>query len=82
MGIAGAEPRYKNAFHAFKVIWAEEGLIGFYQSLAPNIMRNSIMNAVELASYSQIKYEFSKGMFKWFDEGIGLHLWSSSCAGL
>ena len=81
-GTSGGPPRYNNAFHAFKVIFAEEGMRGFYQSLAPNVMRNSVINAVELASYSQVKYEFSVGTFKWFDEGILLHLWASSCAGI
>ena len=80
-GKGASAPRYNNVFDAFRVILKEEGMMGFYQSLAPNVLRNSVINAVTLASYSQIKYTFSKGTFPLFDEGFGLHLWSSSWAG-
>lgn len=79
-----AKPRYNNALHAFKVIYQEEGFRGFYQSLVPNLLRNSVMNAVELASYSQIKFMCTKGngYLDLFDEGIKLHLFASSITGV
>lgn len=33
----------------------EEGLAGLWKGLGPNIARNAIINAAELASYDQIK---------------------------
>lgn len=46
-------------------IYKNEGLMAFYQSLPPNILRNSIINAAELATYSQFKSFFLKNnMFK------------------
>jgi len=33
-------------------IYKNEGVMAFYQSLPPNILRNSIINAAELATYS------------------------------
>jgi len=37
------------------VICREEGLLGLWKGLGPNIARNAIINAAELASYDQIK---------------------------
>ena len=45
-------PKYKNICQAFPKIYREEGLYGFYQSFAPNCLKNSIINAVELATYN------------------------------
>lgn len=33
----------------------EEGMLGLWKGLGPNIARNAIINAAELASYDQIK---------------------------
>ena len=45
---------YKNLRHAIVKIPRKEGFKnGFYLSLWPNIMRNSIVNAIELAAFSQ-----------------------------
>lgn len=78
-GASAAKPRYSGVFDAGRQIWANEGTKGFYQSLMPNIVRNSIMNAVELGSYSQIKYSIlNTGLMS---EGLGLHFLSSAGAG-
>ena len=77
---AGDNRRYKNVFDAGKKIYLQEGVKGFYQSLFPNIVRNSIMNAVELASYSQSKY-LIKDKYKILDDGLGLYAVCSSIAG-
>ena len=74
--------KQKSVFHAFPIIYKAEGLNGFYQSQAPNVLRNSVINAAELGSYSQIKYTFSKGALPLFNDGLGLHLFSSTGAGI
>jgi hypothetical protein len=54
--------------------------MAFYQSLPPNIFRNSIINAAELATYTQFKSFFLKnGIFK--DENFGLYFACSFLAG-
>lgn len=49
------QKRYNNVFDAAVKIYKTEGVRSFYQSLPPNILRNSVINAAELASYSQIR---------------------------
>lgn len=34
----------------------EEGVLGLWKGLGPNIARNAIINAAELASYDQVRY--------------------------
>ena len=51
----GVPRRYKGSIDAYGKIIAEEGYKGLYSGLGPNIARNAIMNAAELASYDQIK---------------------------
>lgn len=78
-GATQAKPRYSGVFDAGVKIWKQEGMVGYYQSLLPNIIRNSIMNAVELGSYSQIKQTIiNTGSMS---EGIPLHFVSSAIAG-
>jgi solute carrier family 25 uncoupling protein 8/9 len=77
---SGGKPRYSGFLHAMKSIAAQEGLHGFYQSLPPNIFRNSIFNAVELATYSQVKAVLLRN--KMMEEGYGLHFTASAFAGL
>ena len=79
-GTGGGKPRYSGVTDAGMQIWKSEGLKGFYQSLPPNIIRNSVMNAVELGSYSQVKQSLlDSGVLK---EGYGLHFVSSGVAGI
>lgn len=51
----GQPKKYANAFKAYGIIRREEGLAGLWKGLGPNIARNAIINAAELASYDQIK---------------------------
>ena len=56
---APGEPRkYKGSLDAYAKIVREEGVKGLYSGLGANMVRNSIMNAAELASYDQIKASF------------------------
>jgi Mitochondrial carrier protein. len=49
---------------------------GLWRGLMPNILRNSVINAVELASYDEIKYQIiSRGFL---NDGIGCHFVASA----
>jgi solute carrier family 25 uncoupling protein 8/9 len=51
----GQAKKYPNAIKAYGIIRREEGMLGLWKGLGPNIARNAIINAAELASYDQIK---------------------------
>ena len=46
---------YKNSIDCYKKTIAADGITGLWVGMVPNIMRNSIVNAAELASYDQFK---------------------------
>jgi solute carrier family 25 uncoupling protein 8/9 len=48
---AGAEAKYTGAMDCYKKIIAEDGIIGLWTGIGPNVMRNAIINAAELATY-------------------------------
>lgn len=52
---AGAPRRYSSALNAYYTILKQEGLVALWTGLGPNIARNAIINAAELASYDQVK---------------------------
>jgi len=57
----------------------EEGVAGLWKGLSPNIARNAIINAAELASYDQVKQSLlATGFFK---DNIVTHLLSGLGAG-
>lgn len=47
-------PKYRNILHAIKLIFAEEGLVGFYRGLMPTVMRVVPASAVTLMTYEKI----------------------------
>lgn len=51
----GQKPRYPGAFAAYGIIARTEGVRALWTGLGPNMARNAIVNAAELASYDQIK---------------------------
>jgi len=52
---AGVKPEYSGMADCFKKVVAKDGVAGLWRGLAPNICRNSVINAAELATYDQIK---------------------------
>jgi solute carrier family 25 (adenine nucleotide translocator) protein 4/5/6/31 len=46
--------KYRGSIHCFRLVWAQEGLRGFYLGLAPNLVR-SIGGAVMLVAYDMFK---------------------------
>mmetsp|Transcript_19347 Transcript_19347/g.16563 ORF Transcript_19347/g.16563 Transcript_19347/m.16563 type:complete len:126 (+) Transcript_19347:313-690(+) len=60
----GVPKKYSGVMDAYSKIFAQEGLGGLWRGWGPNVMRNSIINAVELASYDEIKYQLiHSGLF-------------------
>ncbi|XP_057536020.1 mitochondrial uncoupling protein 2-like [Amaranthus tricolor] len=51
----GVPRRYLGAMDAYVSIIRQEGLLALWTGVGPNIARNAIINAAELASYDQVK---------------------------
>jgi solute carrier family 25 uncoupling protein 8/9 len=75
---AGVKPRYSGVFNAYATIVRTEGVLGLWTGLGPAIMRNSIINATELASYEQSKDYFKASGMR---EGLPLHFAAATAAG-
>ena len=75
-----SERRYTNLTDAYVKIYKLDGLAGFWKGVAPNIVRNSIINCAELATFDQAKESLLKtGLFV---DGIYCHLTASAIAGV
>eukprot|EP00210_Caulerpa_lentillifera_P008247 g7872.t2 len=75
----GTPKRYPSAFKAYGIIRKTEGLGALWTGLGPNMARNAIINAAELASYDQIKQSLlSTGFFK---DNVITHLFAGLGAG-
>lgn len=75
----GTPKKYPSAFGAYGIIFREEGLLGLWKGLGPNVARNAIINAAELASYDQVKQSLlASGLFQ---DNILCHLVSGLGAG-
>lgn len=73
------ERRYTGVWDAYTKIVRKEGVLGLWKGLAPNIMRNSVINATELATFDQVKEMVLRS--KLMGDTIGCHLFCSSIAG-
>jgi solute carrier family 25 uncoupling protein 8/9 len=51
----GAPRRYAGAMDAYAKIVRQEGFAALWTGIGPNVARNAIINAAELASYDQVK---------------------------
>ena len=75
---AGAPKRYPSAMAAYGIIVKQEGVAALWTGLTPNVMRNSVINAAELASYDQVKSTLLKaGM----EDNVPTHILSGLGAG-
>lgn len=75
----GVAKKYPSAMAAYGIIAREEGVLGLWKGLAPNVARNAIINAAELASYDQIKQTLlASGLFK---DNVVCHIASGLGAG-
>lgn len=78
--LPGQKPRYSGVIDAYRTIVRTEGVAGLWTGLGPAVLRNSIINATELASYETAKEFFlhNAGM----KDGLSVHFLSGACAGL
>jgi solute carrier family 25 uncoupling protein 8/9 len=58
--VEGVAPKYPNALAAYRIILMEEGLAGIWNGVSPNILRSTIVSAVELGTYDHVKEELLK----------------------
>lgn len=71
---------YTGVFNALSRIISEEGVLTMWRGWQPTVARAMVVNAAQLASYSQAKEELKKTGY--FGEGIFLHFVSSMFSGL
>lgn len=71
---------YKNVFHALFRITKDEGLLTLWRGAIPTMGRAMVVNAAQLASYSQAKQALLDTGY--FQENITLHFASSMISGL
>ncbi|KAH7514576.1 mitochondrial uncoupling protein 1 [Ziziphus jujuba] len=75
----GVPRRYSGALNAYSTIVRQEGVGALWTGLGPNIARNAIINAAELASYDQVKQTILK--IPGFTDNVFTHLLSGLGAG-
>ncbi|KAI3447748.1 hypothetical protein Pfo_004413 [Paulownia fortunei] len=75
----GVPRRYSGALNAYSTIVRQEGVAALWTGIGPNIARNAIINAAELASYDQVKQTILK--IPGFTDNVFTHLLSGLGAG-
>jgi solute carrier family 25 uncoupling protein 8/9 len=70
---------YNGTIDCYRKIYAAGGLAGFWVGIVPNILRNSVINAAEIASYDQYKQMMLQ--YTGLKDGIGLHILCATMAG-
>jgi solute carrier family 25 uncoupling protein 8/9 len=79
-GEQAAKPKYPSAMAAYRIIAKQEGIAGLWTGVVPNITRNSVINATELATYDQVKQTLLAS--KLVDDNVFCHILSGLGAGL
>ncbi|KAL3027680.1 hypothetical protein AAZX31_03G068400 [Glycine max] len=75
----GVPRRYSGSLNAYSTIVRQEGVGALWTGLGPNIARNGIINAAELASYDQVKQTILK--IPGFTDNVVTHLLAGLGAG-
>lgn len=75
----GVPRRYPSALGAYSAIVRTEGVKALWTGLGPNVARNAIINAAELASYDAIKEQILK--VPGVEDGVPVHLAAGLGAG-
>ncbi|GMR36702.1 hypothetical protein PMAYCL1PPCAC_06897, partial [Pristionchus mayeri] len=70
---------YKNAFEAIGRIAREEGITTLWRGCVPTVMRAMVVNAAQLATYSQAKESLSSSGL--LPQGIAVHFAASMISG-
>ncbi|RID54287.1 hypothetical protein BRARA_G01621, partial [Brassica rapa] len=76
---AGVPRRYTGSLNAYSTIVRQEGVRALWTGLGPNVARNAIINAAELASYDQVKQTILK--IPGFTDNVVTHILSGLGAG-
>jgi len=71
---------YKNVFDALYRIVKEEGVLTLWRGCGPTVMRAMVVNAAQLATYSQSKQLLMQSGY--FHDNIFCHFWASMISGL
>ena len=71
--------KLKGSIDTYRTILRTDGIRGLWLGIIPNILRNSIINAAEIAAYDQYKEWFLK--FTKFPDNIALHFVCGFLAG-
>jgi len=58
-------------------VWANDGLLGFWAGVRPNVARTFLVNAAELGTYDEAKSRLTPHL----GEGLLSHVGASGCAG-
>ncbi|XP_047972140.1 mitochondrial uncoupling protein 2-like isoform X2 [Salvia hispanica] len=75
----GVARRYSGALQAYYSIVKQEGVGALWTGLGPNIARNAVVNAAELASYDQVKETILK--IPGFTDNVLTHILAGLGAG-
>lgn len=75
----GVPRRYTGAMDAYAKIVRQEGVAALWTGIGPNVARNAIINAAELASYDQVKQSILK--LPGFKDDVVTHILSGLGAG-
>lgn len=70
--------RYKNVMDALIRVVKEEGVFTLWRGCGPTVLRAMVVNAAQLATYSQAK----EALLKYMTDGIALHFAASMISGL
>merc|ERR1712070_1079890 len=70
----------RNVFQIVRDIRHQEGLVGFYRGVVPNVGRAALVNLGELATYDQAKRKVIE--VTGLQDGIAVHTMSAVCSGL
>eukprot|EP00963_Diacronema_lutheri_P008415 scaffold752_cov322-Pavlova_lutheri.AAC.12 len=75
----GTPKRYPTTLGAYRTIAKEEGVASLWRGVGPNMTRNAVINAAELATYDQIKEALLRSGA--FTDNVVTHLISGLGAG-
>ena len=74
----GKPKLYEGTMDCYRKMYAEGGIPNFWTGWGPNVIRNSVINASELAAYDQYK-QIALGYMR---DGIPCHVVCATFAGI
>ena len=75
----GLAPLYKSTMHAFRTMYAQNGVRGMWRGWAPSCQRAALVQVGDLTSYDYFKHKIISFGFK---DGPSTHAMASAGAGL